>query len=813
MNRRRITRELLLLLLVTTFAGATTPATGQELLQVIGPRALTIPAEGATSTHAQLPDIAVRYDPADPAWAPNLSVVSVVQGGRAREATAFGFSLERNDVGEPVLRVTVDLTTAREAGDYAVTVAITHEGPGAPEPQLEDFTFTRPAAQLRIGTPIRLDRVITNPWGQVPLAPRELLLGEVGGRAAYIPAQQTWLAELRNAENRPVEGRLRITFPAGIDAWEQATAALAIEGPLPLGTVTGTVTVRSHQLAERALDFTVEVDSRLHWLWLVAVIVAGILLGWLARVGLEGRRQRTRARAAAEEQRGKLLSLIDETVDPDLSEDLQQILRDLATALASPLADADSMTRAAREAEEKTEHRLKVADKERDALAEKITVWRMALGTTEGQPPKIAELLEATLEHLAGQEHDLTRGSIRPVTNALDDEERKLPARLDDRVRGWFTEVSSSIARMGHWPGTSFEQTALEIEAEIEAIGKEMGTPPSAEPDQIRRLLNRTRVLGQKVRHDLLGSGLQAVEWLADKVLQTLANQGLGPLEEQLRKALGAFKKRPLEPEPSELPHLSQDVHVLRLAVEAARSALEERAPNGDDGDSGDEPQAVIAPHSRHDITALVDEPTARTGVRPAHRHPEAESRWRADELGAPAWALRITTTPSSPSAGEPILLQARVVAPEEATAPIVSIAWEVAGQLSAEGLPAHRVHKVTPRRSGPLVVRATATDSTSGSRAAAEIVLQIRPPQGHVAVSHLSKRVRLYDRLQTVIFAALIVFAGFVIFEGAFIGTPGDLFAAFLWGFTVDIGIDRIRELAAPIAGQTLPVPPRRAR
>jgi hypothetical protein len=807
------------LLLVVAFAAIATPAIGQGVLEVIGPRERAIPAGSADASTVVLPDIAVGYEPGDAAWTSNLRTIGVELGGRAVDPAAFALALARDESGEPVLRVTVDLTRAPEAGSYDVVVRVTHEGQAAPEPQLLEFTFTRPAAVLRIGTPIRIERVIAVPWRPAPLAPRELLLSETGGSAAFVPAQRIWWAELRGAQGLPVEGRLRVTLPEGVAAWGQATAGLAIDGALPLGTVTGTVTVRSQQFAERALDYVVEVVSRHHPLWLFAPILVGILLGWLVRDRMEDRRQRTRARVAAEAQRGRLHALIEDTVDPGLGDALQKIMRDLGAAIAEPLADAEALNRAAKEAEEQTEFRLKAAEEKRLALGGTIATLRASLGTPEGQPREIAALLENTLRRLADHEHQLTRGSIHPVENLLETEGQSLPVRLHDHVNGWLTKISNGLQRMGPWPGTVFERAEGEISAEITAIRGSLGTTSS--PEQISALLGRTRTLAQRVRHDLLDSGRLAIEQLAEDVLRALGDERdatLEPALEQLRRDLVTLHGVPRDE--TELPRLAGAVHALRNSLAAALSAAVP-APTGGAmaaepealgrGDFGGALEAVIALRDRPTERVLGGMTPVASGSRPGLLRPGPEAPVRTEELGAPAWALQIVASPALPRAGEPISLHAEVVVPDGFDAPQVSIAWEVGGRPSASGLPADAAYPITPRRSGPLAVRATAVDAASGSRAAAEIVLQVRPTEGFAAVRELSQQVRRYEVVQTGVSGILIAAAGFVIFEGAFLGTYGDYLAALLWGFSVDIGLARVRELAAPHVGRTLPAPAER--
>ena len=226
------------------------------------------------------------------------------------------------------------------------------------------------------------------------------------------------------------------------------------------------------------------------------------------------------------------------------------------------------------------------------------------------------------------------------------------------------------------------------------------------------------------------------------------------------------------------------------------------------EGDFARALEAVIALRATPFERALGTRGTEAAAEQPSLLRPGRVLQARVTEGGAPAWALRIGATPSLARVGEPINLHADIVVPHGDPVPVVSITWEVGGQPTAAGAPGYLDHQVTPRRSGPLVVRATATDPATGTRAAAETTLQVHPAEGFAAVRALSNALTWTEALQTTISGILIASAGYAIFERAFIGTYGDILAALLWGFSVDVGVARVREMAAPLLARTVPVP-----
>ena len=68
-----------------------------------------------------------------------------------------------------------------------------------------------------------------------------------------------------------------------------------------------------------------------------------------------------------------------------------------------------------------------------------------------------------------------------------------------------------------------------------------------------------------------------------------------------------------------------------------------------------------------------------------------------------------------------------------------------------------------------------------------------------------MQKQLGWTEFFQTCIFGAVITVAGFIMFQGTFVGTVNDFFAAGIWGFTVDIGVAKVRQLAEPIMTRTV--------
>jgi hypothetical protein len=59
---------------------------------------------------------------------------------------------------------------------------------------------------------------------------------------------------------------------------------------------------------------------------------------------------------------------------------------------------------------------------------------------------------------------------------------------------------------------------------------------------------------------------------------------------------------------------------------------------------------------------------------------------------------------------------------------------------------------------------------------------------------------------VQTALAGTLIVFAGYTIFQGSFVGTVTDIAGALFWGFGIDITVAKALEYSTPLTGQALP-------
>jgi hypothetical protein len=181
-----------------------------------------------------------------------------------------------------------------------------------------------------------------------------------------------------------------------------------------------------------------------------------------------------------------------------------------------------------------------------------------------------------------------------------------------------------------------------------------------------------------------------------------------------------------------------------------------------------------------------------------------------AVEPTVPAILAITIEAPQRPTVGEPVFLRVIPMTRGGSPIPALTVRWEVTGEPAVQGLPGDLTYRFTPRRAGPVLIHAAAVAPEMGD-AVAEITLHIRSEEGYAALPGLHEQLRRAEFLQTIVSGVLIAATGFVIFKGTFIGTVEDFLAAILWGFTVDIDVAKVREIATPLLGRTVQFPPQK--
>lgn len=809
--RARSLRDIALAAVATLF---TAPLTAQETLEVIGSRSYQIPPVPAERKAVDV-SIPVRWS--GPAQARVLlQVLEVNLGGEPRDASTVQFLLRPHPTTRrPTLLARVDLVKAATAGTYAVKVQPPQPSTTTQPPAPLELSFVRPAAEVRVDTPLRLERVLYLP-GIATLRPRSLTVTETTSRSPVLLANRTWVAELRGTDGKPAQGRLRFTFPPAIEAWAQGRAAVEVLSAPALGRSSGTLTLRSEQLAARSVDFPLEIASRVSLLWLLVTLAGSIALGYLTRTRIDERRKRFQASLQVERQRRLLNRLLEESVDESLKARLEQILGNLDTQ-EETAPNVDAIVAAGDKARTETETELAQATQKRATLRAQIDAWTLALGPAEAQARQMAEAIGRLLLKLKAQEKALADGHVGRVEAFLKTEQQEVRG-IREAVEAWLNRLEAALDRGGSWPVESrYAATATEIGR---AVGElRTGLNGADTVQKLGPILSAGAALAGRVR-SLLSTGVDSVLSLAETVREGLAGLADPALKEHLaalaslESQLDAARNRSSEDEPQEA---GAALHELGEAIAAALMAA--YCPTRKKDTEPAEPAGLTEKRYTEALRDVLNRrqslmedgeerslgvPTADREAGPARKPPGSPEPSGAARR--PVWTAALDL-PAQVFAGREAMFYLRLRVPAGQTAPVVTVRWFLGGAVAHQGVPGDLGWSFTPRQPGPVRIRAEAM-ADDGETVAADARLLVLPADGHDTISVLTERLRRDERTQSIVSGVLIAAAGFAMFSGAFVGTFQDFLAAAFWGYTVDLGVSRVRDMAGPLLTRQ-PFPP----
>lgn len=817
----RDTRRLFLLLLLLTSSalpGQTPPAH----VTLLGPAALTIPA-GQPNAPKTIP-IPVRY--ADPALAGSLlpRVTDVLIDGVSRTDLREAFALTEDPSyasgGLGRLVATVQLPELRRAGVYTVRVEI-HRKDTAPPPQTLDLAFTRPAAELKGPAGTLRYQDVRAWWPFFSTLPDSGIdLTETTGVAGVPLGSRRWDGELKGPDGFPLPSRLRLETPRVIEAGGQQRAMLSV-GRVPLGTSTGTLTLSSPYLA-RPVELAVEIRSRLSLVWLFLVLFLGILSGFYLRTRLEKKRLLLEAEAAAQRRLGTLLEIAERTADEALAKDLNAWLAKLRQELDNPSRSDASLSAIVQEVGAAAEARLKKAEDDRKALRERFARLEAMIGSPGRHAPPVRKALSEAGMRLSSQKEALGAGAIESVSKVLGEIEGSLDESLRNAVLRWLSDVEHLLDSLPPFAGTVYEEHRkglIQDSANLRAALKS--------PMETGDMLRQEATLAVEIRTALLHAGPRELE---DEAGQ-LANRLRELDDDKVKPLLAVLETRRRElrdwaAQGDNLERMGDLLAPVRALDEALKAALRALAPDDQqdealksalsEGRFGEALSRAIAlrlekQNKQPGDGKMVERPLGRQAqqvIAEMDQRAASSHLWRGTfptpPPPSPGWAFRIEAS-ESPAVDSPVLVR---VVPEGLLPANVRIRWYVGSEPSVVRGPGEMAWQFTPRHPGRLILAAEAFVLETGENAMAETVLEIRPAEGFAALPGLVSRLRRVEGLQTLVAGAFITGAGFLIFSPSWIGNFPDLFAALLWGFTVDIGTAKVLEMAAPVLKRPVPLP-----
>jgi hypothetical protein len=729
-----------------------------------------------------------------------VTVLDVSLNGDKPDATSRLFSFELKPASS-ILEATFNPTPLTAAGTYTVALLLEGEAKdGKPLRQLLSLDFSVPAAELHLANPLRLEQVHLAPC-IADLSPHHWFLTESSTKARLASIQVRTLGQLEGPDDHPLAARLHVEPPQSLEPLGSAPAKVSIDGHLPLGRTTGSLLVYSPQLAA-PLTVAVEIVSRVARGWLLVVILLGILAGLVLRVKLEEQSARLRAEETAQEQLGRLSKLAADQRDERLRAAIAAAAEGVRRAILDGAAP-DKLGTAVTAAVQAIEQLMQEAKQKRDALALRIADLHKKLGPVSAQPPPVRKAIEAVRERLNRQQAALAGGEIESVDGALTTEESEIDATLREPITAWSSEVGENLKGAGAWSGTSFEAARANVATQIDALSS-----IQAWHDLVAKLPQVTIDLRQRV----MRVGVQGLCELGENVLAALVELEDDKLEPDLKQLKAALDEASAwmrgAPDADQTSRMAQILRTLRSRlVNSLKSAA---------GTVSNDVLSKLESGSFEEATRLVldQRPKDRMLSRGEKAQPSASWSWRmlrgergteADRPGTREAAAPMTIVAAgNPTVGQPVALAVGI----DTMRPETSVQWFVEGRLVAEGAAGSKSWTFTPQRPGQVIVQARIVDPGSIEQAEGSLLLDVRPAEGYAALPALQKQIWWNEMKTTIVSGVFIAAGGYLIFRTSFLGTFEDFFAAFLWGFSVDIGVARVKEMANPLLTRTLPAP-----
>jgi hypothetical protein len=682
--------------------------------------------------------------------------------------------------------------------------------------QTVQLKLNRPAAELRVSSPLRLERTVYLPamWpfgSSWSLQPGTVTITEATGKSWVRIDPPRWDVVLRHGDDAPEDHLLQVVMPDSIDGWGQGQAKMELDGPVSLGTTSGTLTIRAPQLAAQTVDFTVTLVSRVTALWLLPVILIGIGLGWYFRTRLEAQRGRLAAIVPAERELATLDDMINATADRTFRDSLARTRSTLAAEIEKKDGTPDNITAATTKAAADREAVAKTMSDVRARLQTSLQTWSRP-GTVKDPLPHDVATATATL-----------RDRIDTLTKSFDDGllndvDRELATPVPELAQGVRTSLSEWLRQFNDlrttppapWPDTRLAPKLAGLLAEVDRLTQEMSTPVSGEAVWTN-LISAAVLLGH-CRRDLFGTVRDEVAETARSAIAEVRKFGahLKPMADAMDAAMAALPAEGVAGDPVAVTQFADRLNTLRASIINGLGAAWNDAANPLQGlANGNFSEALGALASkRQPVEKDLGEgptPSRITGTELANELKRITERAAADVVSR--WKVILEAVTATATVSEPVTVRARLIVPLGSAQPDVTLNWLRAGIAAGQSGPGTFERSFTFSEEGPVSIGVVAVDG-EGARDSATLILQVLAVHGARTVASVQKTLAAVERIQSIVAGAIITVAGWLIFSPSFVGTFPELFAAFLWGFSADVGAAKVRELTESVKGLKVPIP-----
>jgi hypothetical protein len=768
-----------------------TKAVHVKTVEILAGRELTLwPAE-ATVYEARIP---VRVVPPDAIGGAKFHTLAVSREGQMLDNRLVDIQVE--DKGEvPRLLLKAKLAGLQAAGAYTVKV---QPGPGDPAaaPPLLEFILTRPAAELRLIAPIKLERTVVFPccsWWR----PNGAVLAEASGKSYLKPAGRNWISELRG-DGGIAAGRIELELPEMIGPGGQGEISVrTIEAPA-LGKSTGTLVVRSPQLAAQVFETAIEVTSRVHGLWLFVTVGIGIAVGYQVRTRYEQRLRDQQARVFAAERLQSLETAISTAEDPPLQRDLKATRQRLLEVWERSTVTPDELENAAKAAETQLAERLQRFSAEEAEIRTAIKNERTELGPPTRQPDDIVAILGDADKQLREIGIAVDQGRLEDAHQLLDNFRVTVQRNVMNSLTDARRQFANIVQNFGTWAETPLQEAAQGIDAKLGELQQK--------GDKKIILQSFPQIIAD-FRSRVFGTAVDAILRQASKIeagLRTTNAPALTSPLDALGQAIRAVSEAQSSADYDSLPNCIQNlgnaiIGALRAAPrsESDQERFFEAIANGRFQTAfNDLAQHLPVDPGRERRLGEGEEGGALEAIAITPQPQFAEVH-----VPVPlSWEIAIEP-PTVAVAGRPILLRFQVLSSTPPVPELSRIRWYV-NDLPAETDPASREFTLQDSQPGPSTIRVRA-ETAGGDWREARLKLLVAPPEEAMALPDLVKKLKDTEMKSTVLSGALIAVLGYLLYRNQFVGDAADFAAAFFWGFSTDIGFAKVRELSTPLSGR----------
>jgi hypothetical protein len=680
---------------------------------------------------------------------------------------AFRLSLVPGSQPHLEVMICVDAARLKTPGTWSVLGLLRWPENGPPERTFGFSVVRRPAV------------------AQVP-AGFTLIVNEDGEfRPAGVPVQETGgesgVASLAAVAD-PVKTALtsaELKFPNPVQLAPRGSAELVpiLSGELPPGTTATRILLSAPELG-LPVSATVQLIRRrwVGWLWIL--LVSGIALGFGLRVFLAGRQARTisRIEAANEAERIRALAESDDPVvvrDPAVKQTLMRVASTLTTETSDSLS-ASSIDAAVTRRRQEADKIVADAKERWSAVRARINKLQAIYDPTGPLDPAVARLVEPVKDQLEELLEATGRGVLFATERKLEFIERDLPRELGPKFDAWRGGMIKALRAFVEW--TLTEEPTKKAEELIASCHDRVEVPQEA-----NKLAGKIR---NWLDNELPFQMIKEFEGVA-AVLRENGFVDIGRRLDEDSKAYGRYAGIPsaiaqldsMIDEQGTKPRKAVAHAILSWAPDSAKDNVQIALKTGrlSEGVAAvGTPPGIARPIRLGLVPELPLSPAAAAVVSPL-------------PVVLPSRADYAVSAPTSGAAGARIHLQ--LIIPDPQPSPVPKFTW------CGEG--------VTPDTSDPT--KATLKSKRVGFHDAkvslegevvARAAIWIGAEEGR---RRLMREKLLEDWVGTTVSGLVAVAVGLVIFEPEWVGTVREMVSAFVWAFTLDLGLSRMRELAAP--------------